>query len=54
MNGDIIFKDGNEELDGLSFEEVASEIRVQSEKGVRFTRLIIELSLDNICSLNCD
>jgi hypothetical protein len=52
MNGEIIFKDGNEELDGLSFEQVASEIRAQTEKGVKFTKLIIELSLDNICFLN--
>jgi hypothetical protein len=51
-NGKIIFKDGSEALDGLSFEEVASEVRLQSEKGVKFTKLIIELSLDNICSLN--
>jgi hypothetical protein len=52
MNGHIIFKDGDEELDGLSFEEVAFEIRKQSKKGVKFTKLIIELSLDNICYLN--
>lgn len=54
MNGDIMFKHGNKELDGLSFEEVASEIRTQSERGVKFTKFIIELSLDNICCLNRD
>ncbi len=52
LHGDTIFNDGNQYLNGKSLFEVAAEIRKQSEQGIYFTNLILQLSLSNLIEMN--
>lgn len=51
-NGELVFNDGHEKLNGMKLEVVAKHIREQTEEGIYFTSEIIRLSLANLLILN--
>ncbi len=49
---DCVLNVGDSELEGKTFGEIAAEIRKQSESGIRFTKYVLQFSLNNVIDLN--
>lgn len=52
MNGDCMFSDGNDKLNGKKLSEIARHIREQTDEGIYFTNEIVKISLANLITLN--
>lgn len=51
-NGDMIFNDGDERLNGLTLREVAMHVRKQTDLGSYFTKEIMQISIANLINFN--
>ena len=51
-NGELIFNDGNDTLNGKKLKDVAKHIREQTDDGIYFTKEIIQLSVGTLVNLN--
>jgi hypothetical protein len=51
-NGDLIFNDGDQKLNGLKLTEVAKHIREQTDLGLYFTKEIMKLAIASLIEFN--
>ena len=51
-NGNLIFNDGHEILNGMKLEDIAKHVREQTEFGVYFTKEILQVSIASLVKFN--